>query len=188
MDINRFLSGKAVIWRHENPISDLSKESTSSSWSILNESVNRISCWTFCCLACGVWIYKIQNLNSQRLIFFLSTCVWRSRATVTSLFLWHRWFFLPLESAVWQPGLAMFLRYSQYSELHIQVWETSWKLNWTKAVYQRSSLSMVAQVQESILVSKTSIQFCTVEFLPNSGYFIFRVGEKVSAQTYRKVF
>ena len=33
---NRFLSVKAVIWRHENPISDLSKESTllviSSEW------------------------------------------------------------------------------------------------------------------------------------------------------------
>ena len=86
-------------------------------------------------------------------------------ATLTEVFLWHRWFFLPLESAVWQSQVAMFLKSSQYTELHYQEWETSLKLNWTKAVYQRSSLSMATQVQESILVSKTSIQ-CTVEFLP----------------------
>ena len=82
-----------------------------------------------------------------------------------SLFLWHRWFFLPLESAVWQPGVAPFLKYSQYTELNYQEWETSLKLNWTKTVYQRSSPPMAAQVQESILVSKTSIQ-CTVASLP----------------------
>ena len=87
------------------------------------------------------------------------------RATLTEVFLWHRWFFLPLESAVWQSQVAMFLKSSQYTELHYQEWETSLKLNWTKAVYQRSSPPMAAQVQEPILVSKTSIQ-CTVEFLP----------------------
>ena len=66
---------------------------------------------------------------------------------------------------MWQPEVAMFLTCSQYSELQNQEWETSLKLNWTKAVYQRSSPPMATQVQESILVSKTSIQ-CTVEFLP----------------------
>ena len=87
-------------------------------------------------------------------------------ADLTSLFLWHRWFFLPLESAVWQSGVAMsVLKYSQYSELNYQEWETSLKLNWTKTVYQRSSPPMAAQAQESILVRKTSIQ-CTVEFIP----------------------
>ena len=86
-------------------------------------------------------------------------------ADLTSLFLWHRWFFLPLESAVWQPGVATFLTYSQYTELQIQEWETSLKLNWTKTVYQRSSPPMAVQVREPILVSKTSIQ-CIVEVLP----------------------
>ena len=88
------------------------------------------------------------------------------RATLTEVFPWHRWFFLSLESAVWQPGVAMFLKYSLQIELHNLEWETSLKLNWTKAVYQRSFPPMATQVQESILVSKTSIQFCTVEFLP----------------------
>ena len=165
---NTFLNVKAVIWRHENPISDLSKESTlfmiSSEW--VSEQDIFVTL-TFCSRLSGMWgldlytRYKLSKAKKE----FVNMCL-KVRANVTEVFLWHRWFFLPLESAVWQSGVAMFLKSSQHTELHNQEWETSLKLNWTKAVYQWSSPPMVAQVQESILVSKTSIQFCTVEFLP----------------------
>ena len=113
------------------------------------------------------------------------------RATLTEVFLWQRWFFLPLGSAVWQPEVAMFLKYNQYSELQQQDGATSLKLNWTKAVYQWSSPPMATQVQEPILVSKTSIQ-CTVEFLPKMMSSILVLSfsglvERFLHRTYRKV-